>query len=396
MKIAFVYDRINTWGGAERVLLALHELWPEAPFYTAVYDTAHTPWANALDVRPSFLQYFPLAKTHHELYPWLTPVAFESFSFDAFDVVVSITSAEAKHIITKPKTLHICYCLTPTRYLWHDARQYLHNPGIGISNSFVKTIYSLLSPKLRQWDRIGSARPDNYIAISRRVEERIKTYYHRSCDAIIYPPVDIEKFTVNKARFRLPSERLRVNKTGMTDNKKHGIREGYFLVVSRLVSGKRIDLIIDAFNLLGLPLVIIGHGKMQSELEKRANKNVHFITHYLTDEELVRYYGNCRALVNTADEDFGIAAVEAQSCGKPVIAYTESGLAETVQEGITGLFFSDQTSQAIVKTVQKFTTMTFLEKDCRNNAIRFSKERFQRVMKQTIEQLYLNYRAHTI
>ena len=383
MKLAFVYDRINTWGGAERVLLALHELWPEAPFYTAVYDKAHTPWANALDVHPSFLQYFPLAKTHHELYPWLTPIAFETFSFDAFDVVVSVTSAEGKYIITKPKTLHICYCLTPTRYLWHEATQYLENPGIGIADAIVKSLYSCLVPSLRRWDMIGSSRPDKYIAISKRVEERIRKYYHRSCDSVIYPPVDTNKFTVHPDQIGIKF-------------KGKELQKDYFLVVCRLVSGKRIDLIIDAFNVLGLPLVIIGRGKMQRELERRANKNIHFIPHYLTDEELVRYYGNCRALVHAADEDFGIAAVEAQSCGKPVIAYKESGLAETVQEGVTGLFFSEQTSLAIVTTVQKFTTMTFLERDCRNNAKRFSRPRFQRAMKQTIEQLYQNYHAYTL
>jgi len=363
-------------------------MWQEAPFYTAVYDKAHTPWANALDVHPSFLQYFPFAKTHHELYPWLTPVAFESFSFDAFDVVVSVTSAEAKYIITKPKTLHICYCLTPTRYLWHEARQYMANPGIGVSDSLVKAFYTGFVPTLRRWDIIGSARPDSYIAISKQVQKRIQTQYRRICDAVIYPPVDMEKFTVNKDRFRL--------KAGMTDIVKHGISEGYFLVVSRLVSGKRIDIIIDAFDKLRLPLVIIGRGKMQSELEKRANKNVHFITHYLTDEELVRYYGNCRALIHAADEDFGIAAVEAQSCGKPVIAYRYSGISEIVHEGVTGLFFLSQSSDAIVQAIQKFMTMTFLERDCTNNAKRFSLKRFQSEMKETIEHLYQQYQASYI
>lgn len=385
MKIAFVYDRINTWGGAERVLLALHEIWPEAPFYTAVYDKKYALWAEDLDVKPSFLQHIPYAKTHHEVYPWLTPLAFESFSFDAFDVVVSITSAEAKYIITKPKTLHICYCLTPTRYLWHEAKQYLENPGIGMSDTLVKSLYSYLVPLLRRWDMIGSARPDRYIAISKRVEERIQTYYHRSSTSIIYPPVDTEKFTMNKGRFRL--------KAGMTDIVKYGISKDYFLVVSRLVSGKRVDLIIDAFNALGLSLIIIGRGKMQRKLEKRAKGNIHFISRYLTDDELLRYYGNCRALVHAGDEDFGISAVEAQNCGKPVIAYRDSGLSEIVKEGITGLFFSEQTSEAIVKVVQKFKSMIFRERDCVDNAKCFSKLRFQKEMKTTVEHLYQHHKA---
>lgn len=385
MNIAFVYDRINTWGGAERVLLALHEIWPEAPFYTAVYDKTHTPWANTLDVHSSFLQYVPFAKTHHEFYPWLTPLAFETFDFDAFDVVVSVTSAEAKYIITKPKTLHVCYCLTPTRYLWHEAKQYMEHPGIGAADLLVKTIYSTLLSTLRRWDSIGSARPDRYISISTRVEERIRKYYQRSCDAVIYPPVETEKFTMNKGRFRL--------KAGMTAIAKYGISDGYFLVVSRLVSGKRIELIVDAFNALGLPLVIIGRGKMREELNKRAKRNIVFISRHLTDDELVGYYGNCRALVHAGDEDFGISAVEAQSCGKPVIAYKESGLSEIVKEGITGIFFSDQTSESIMKVVQQFMTMRFKDKDCVENAKRFSKDRFQRDLKKTIEHLYAAYRA---
>lgn len=358
------------------MLLALHEIWPHAPFYTAVYDKKRAPWAKDLNVKPSFLQHIPYAKTHHEVFPWLTPLAFEAFSFDAFDVVVTITSAEAKYIITKAKTLHICYCLTPTRYLWHEADQYMKNPGIGISDKIVKIIYSSLAPTLRRWDRIGSARPDNYIAISKCVEARIHKYYQRPCESVIYPPVDTKKFTVHSLQCTVDH-----------------LPKDYFLVVSRLVSGKRIELIIDAFNILGLPLAIIGRGKMRAELENRVKKNIHFITHYLTDDELVGYYGNCRALIHAGDEDFGISAVEAQSCGTPVIAYRKSGLIETVRDGITGLFFSDQTSESIVKVVQKFMTMSYKGRDCVENAKRFSKERFQRDMKQTIEHLYEGYRA---
>ena len=210
------------------------------------------------------------------------------------------------------------------------------------------------------------------------MEARIKKYYGLS-SVIIYPPVDTNKFTVHSSQF-----------TGKE------LLKDYFLVVSRLVSGKRIDLIIDAFNMLRLPLVIIGRGKMQRELVKRAKGNIRFISRYLTDEELVRYYGNCRALIHAADEDFGIAAVEAQSCGKPVIAYRYSGISEIVHEGVTGLFFLSQSSDAIVQAIQKFMTMTFLERDCTNNAKRFSLKRFQSEMKETIEHLYQQYQASYI
>src|SRR3990167_3450705 len=139
MKVALVYDRVNKWGGAERVLLALHELWPEAPLYTAVFDEKRAPWAKVFRVNPSFIQQFPFARSHHELYPWLTPVAFETFTFDQYDAVISVTSAEAKGIITKPQTAHICYCLTPTRYLWSGYEQYQTNPGMGPLNPLARS-----------------------------------------------------------------------------------------------------------------------------------------------------------------------------------------------------------------------------------------------------------------
>jgi len=169
MKVALVYDRVNKWGGAERVLLALHEIWPDAPLYTAVYDPKRAPWAKVFDVRPSFLQHFPFAKSHHELYPWLTQMAFESFSFDEYDVVISVTSAEAKAIITKPRTLHVCYCLTPTRYLWSGYETYQET-----TRGLVKQLHRWMVPHLRKWDMVASSRPDYYIAISKRVKERIE------------------------------------------------------------------------------------------------------------------------------------------------------------------------------------------------------------------------------
>lgn len=351
MKIAFVYDRINKWGGAERVLLALHEIWPEAPLFTAVYDKKNAQWADVFTVRASFLQHIPFAKNHHELFPWLTPMAFESFNFDGFDVVLSVTSAEAKDIITKPGTRHICYCLTPTRYLW-SARDVYEGSGLrGL-------VLRMLAPTLRRWDLVAAERPDTYLAISTHVAERIKKYYHRDTQNVIYPPVDTVHFT--------PGE-----------------NGDYFLCVARLVSYKKTDVLIRAFNKLGWKLKIIGTGSQEGYLKQIAENNVEFLGGHLTDREIAAYYQRCRAFVFAGDEDFGIVSLEAQSCGKPVICPRESGMAETVVEGETGeLFDSD-----IVGTLQLCAKKRYDSRLCRKNAEEFSVIRFQKEMKETVEQL---------
>lgn len=347
MKIAFVYDRINKWGGAERVLLALHEIWPEAPLYTAVYDERRAPWAKVFKIKTSFLQHFPFAKSHHELYPWLTPMAFETFTFDEFDVVISVTSAEAKGIITKPKTLHICYCLTPTRYLWSSAKDYESQGIMG---------YGLqgMSPMLKRWDQVGASRPDRYVAISHHVAKRIKRYYHRQVEKVIYPPVDINRFRPNGAG-------------------------EYFLCVARLVPYKRVDIVVKAFNKLGWPLKIIGSGMSGPCLKSMAKKNIEFVDD-LTDSELVAYYQECRAFVFAGEEDFGIVALEAQACGKPVICPYSSGMAETVVEGKTGEFFD----RDLVGSLQTFVKKRYDSNFCRQNAQKFSIDRFTKEMKEAI------------
>lgn len=366
-RIALVYDRVNKWGGAERVLLALHELWPEAPLYTAVYDPATAGWADVFQVKPSFLQYVPFAKNHHEWFPWLTPLAFESFSFDDYDVVISITSSEAKYIITKPHTLHICYCLTPTRYLWSGYDVYAKS----------SRILAAMTPTLRRWDRIGSSRPDCYIAISERVKARIEKYYGRNVEAVIYPPIETNKFEIRNLKFE-----------------RKNVPTDYFLVVSRLVKYKRIDLIADAFNELQLPLVIIGTGHEERLLRARSSGTISFVSTHLTDAELAGYYGSCRAFLSAADEDFGIAAGEAQAAGKPVIAFEHSGTAEIVQDGKTGILFSQQSKQSIIDAVKKLQKTAIRPEDCRENARKFRKERFATEMKKTVNNMYNDYKRY--
>jgi len=322
MKLAFVYDRINKLGGAEKILLALHQAYPQAPFYTAVYNPHSALWAKDLKIITSWLNHFPLAKTHHELYPWLTSLAFESFNFDQFDVVVSVTSAEAKAVITKPKTLHLCYCLTPTRYLWSHRRQYTQEPQLG---KFLR----LWLAYLQRVDLINARRPDVYIAISQAVQQRIKQYYHQD-SSIIYPPVDTAKFSFQ------PSQ-------------------DYFLLVSRLVPYKNIDLAIRAFNQLSKKLVIVGSGSEATRLKQLAGPTINF-KGQVTDQELIKLYQHCQALIMPQEEDFGIVSLEAQASGKPVIALQSGGAKETIINQQTGVFFPKPTVDSLVSAMKQFNS----------------------------------------
>lgn len=361
MKIALVYDWIYTFGGAERILLALHELFPEAPLYTAVYDQQETDWADSIKIKPSFLQYFPFAKKHHELFPFLTPIAFESFDFSNFNVVISITSCDAKGIITKPQTLHICYMLTPTRYLWSHYNFYFSNK---LLRFFTKPGINYL----KTWDKITKSRPDYLFAISKTVQARIKKYYQRECE-IIYPPIQIDSFT---------------------QSHQQANKGNYYLVVSRLVSYKRIDIAVEAFNQLGLPLVIIGEGRFKNRLRNKAQSNIKFISN-LTDEELISYYHNCRAVIITAEEDFGIVSVEAQAAGKPVIAYRLGGSSETVKDGITGILFDKQNVKYLIDAIKRFEQLKILPEACYKNSLLFSKEKFKKVFSKKMHQLQYQY-----
>lgn len=387
MKVAFVYDRVNKFGGAERVLLALHEIWPEAPIYTAVYDEKKTGWAKVFKVIPSFLQKFPLAKSTHEIYPWLTPFAFESFNFENYDIVISITSAEAKGIITKPKTLHVCYCLTPTRYLWSHEKDYLENPGLGVFNFLIRILGKPLINFFKKWDLIAAQRPDYYIAICKNVVGRIKRYYGRESE-MIYPPVDINKFKMQNVKCKMTPQNSRF--TRITGQANQNARR-YFLIVSRLVAYKKVDLAIKAFNNLGWNLKIVGLGREMGRLKKMAKKNIEFLGE-LTDNELLGYYQNCQALIFPQEEDFGITSLEVQACGKPVMAYKGGGARETVIEGITGEFFYPQTPEALKKVLKSFKLKKYQARDCRKNAERFSKERFKREFKNKVEKLWKEYR----
>ncbi len=359
-RVALVYDRVNKWGGAERVLLALHELFPQAPLFTAVYDSSLAPWAQVFpQVIPSFLQKFPGAKSNHELYPWLTPLAFESLKFDNFDLVISVTSADAKGIITKPSTFHLCYCLTPTRYLWSHEVLYRDQ---------VSNIASPLFNYLKSWDKIASTRPDAYVAISQTVKDRIDAFYHRD-STVVYPPTDADAFA---QEYSPPTI------------------QDYFLWVGRLVAYKRAELVVETFNKLQLPLVVVGLGKLAQKLQRIARKNIYLVGHQ-SEEELTRYYQHAKALIFFHEEDYGIVPVEAMAAGTPVIGLNRGGVSETVVHGITGYLVGDSPDE-LKNAILNFDRSHFDRQQIRAHAQKFSKVRFKKEFTRTLIRLNLGRR----
>lgn len=377
LKIAIVYDRTNKFGGAERVLITLHEMFPNAPLYTSVFNPINASWASVFPkIYHSFLQKIPILRNYHELMGWLMPITFESFDFRNFDIVISVTSEAAKGVITKTKTLHICYCLTPTRYLWSGFDQYF-------KNKILKIISWPVVNYLRYWDKIAAYRPDKIIAISTEVQKRIKKYYKRDSE-IVFPPVE-QLASYSKNRLLWVSSSAKTGRQFLSDMKP------YFLYVGRLVKYKKVDLLVDTFNDLGLPVVIVGTGSEAYSLKHKACDNIKFLGQ-ISDEELADVYKNAKAFLMLQEEDFGITAVEAQSFGVPVIAYKKGGALDTVLENKTGIFFEKQTKEDLKQAIAKFDTMRFNKIDLINNARRFSKSEFKRQLQRSLVRSYFSWR----
>lgn len=358
MKVALVYDRVNKIGGAERILSVLHELYPDAPLYTLVHYEKRAPWSKDMKIHTSFLQKIPFARIYHEFFPLLPIFAFEQFDFTGFDVVISVTATEAKGIITSPAVLHICYLLTPTRYLWSHYETYFANP-------MLKFISAPIVSMLRLWDLMAAQRPDEIVAISQAVKDRVSKYYRRKAE-VIYPPVNTEKFRIKNESLDLVQDRkLRIK------------GRNYFLIVSRLVRYKRIEIAIEACNKLQLPLKIVGEGLEKGKLEKIAGPTVEFLGN-LTDSELSHYYQNCRALLVPQEEDLGLVAIEALSCGVPVIAFEAGGAKEIVVPGKNGELFAPQTTEGLMRVLEKFDTNAYSRDFCRRSAMKFSQDKFMK------------------
>lgn len=353
-----MHDYLNQYGGAERVLEALCEIFPKAPIFTLIYDAKKTGYAfNQKIIKTSFLQKFPFAINHHRLFFPLMPLAVEQFDFSKYDLVISDSASYAKGIIVAPKTTHINYCLTPTRYIWDDSQKYLKEFRL---SRFFRSLAPFFLNYVRVWDFESSHRPDQMVAISKFVAERIKKYYQRT-PSIIYPPVNVESFSI--------SDQV----------------ESYFLMVGRFLPYKKFDLAIEAFNKLGLPLKIIGDGPQKNYLKKIAGSNIEFIG-LVDDKKLAWYLRRCQALIFPQNEDFGIVAVEAMASGRPVIAFSSGGAMEIIKEGVSGLFFKEQTVEALIDAVEKFRKKSFNSGLICNEALKFSKGIFKAEMQKFVDQ----------
>lgn len=368
MKIALIHDHLAQDGGAEKVLKVFCDMFPEAPIYTLLYEKENAD-KNYKDrqIETSIIQKLPGGVKHYKWYLPFMPMAVEFFDLRDFDVVLSDASAFAKGVVTSTKTLHICYCHTPTRYLWSDTHQYINELKY---NKLFKKFIALSLSVLRMWDKAASGRVDYYIANSKFVAKRIKKYYGRE-STVIYPPVEIGKFSVSAE----PGK--------------------YFLIGGRLAPYKRVDMVIEAFKQTGLPLKIYGNGIDLPRLRQLAegHDNIEFLGRYVSDEEKAGLYRDCIAFINPQEEDFGITPLEANASGRPVIAYAAGGALETVKPGVTGEFFDEQTAESLAGALKKFDPTRYDAKTIRTHAETFSVERFKQEISSFIEDKKREYFA---
>ena len=366
MKVALVHDWLTGMRGGEKCLEVLCELFPDASLYTLLHNKGSvSETISRMRIETSFVQNLPFVTDHYRKYLPLFPTAIEQFDLTGFDLVISSSHCVAKGVITSPETCHICYCHTPMRYAWEMYYTYFSKNSL---NPVVRWTVPFFMNYLRTWDERSSDRVDHFVANSQNVKRRIQKHYRRDAE-VIYPPVDTGYF-------------------GMSKNQGE-----YFLVVSALVPYKRIDLAVLAFNELNLPLLIVGEGAEKKKLMKMAKKNIKFID-WQSGRELIGYYQQCSALIFPGEEDFGIVPVEAQACGKPVIAFGKGGATESVEGAYpghdlapshTGVFFHPQTAEALSVAVRRFESARFDPVRIREHALRFDKAVFKKEIREFIE-----------
>jgi len=364
MRVALLHDYLNQAGGAERVLLALSELFPDAPIYTLIHDKKRLTGFDDKSIKTSFLQKMPFASSKIRWYLPLMPVAVEQLDLSDYDVVISSSSALIKGIITHPHTLHICYCYTPTRYLWSDTHQYPKDIPEG---KLVKHILPHFLNKLRIWDHQAAQRVNHFIAQSNFISQRIKNYYNRDSSAIIYPPTDTENFYISDQ---------------VSD---------YYLLISRLKPYKKVDLAIKAFNKLNIPLKVIGIGEEAKKLQKIAKPNIEFLGH-LSEEEKRKILSQCLGLIHPQEEDYGLTPIEAMASGRPVIAYGAGGALETVIDGKTGKLFTEQSWEALIDTIIKFKPHDYNPQEIKEHAQNYNSKIFYQQMKEFVEKSYQDFK----
>ncbi len=356
MKIALVHDMLVQYGGAEKVLKTLSEIYSNAPIYTLLYD--ENKMGNIFPkekIRTSFLQKLPFAKKKYQWYLPLMPQAVESYDLKNFDIVISLSSAFAKGVITAPNTKHLCYCHTPTRYLWINPHDYVKNLPY---NNFTKKIIKFYLSKLRIWDQLANNRVDKIIVNSKHTQKRVKKYYRKESE-VIYPPVETNNFYISK-------------------------KKDYFLTGGRLVSYKKFDLIVKAFNRTKKPLKIFGTGPEYKKIKKMAGKNIKFLG-FVNDNDLKKLYSEAKAFIHAQEEDFGIILVEAMASGTPIIAYKKGGACETLTEGISGEFFSEQSVEVLANKIQNFNPQKYKPESIKKESEKFDSEIFKNKIKKIIE-----------
>lgn len=358
--VALVHDWLVGEGGGERVLKCMHEIWPDAPIYTLVYDEKRAPaWCHECDIRTTYIQGWPGGKTHHKYLLSFMPKAWEALDLTGFDLVVSSCMSCCKGVLTRSDALHVCYCHSPIRYVWDMYYEYL-----GGASALKRAFMPALIHKVRIWDYQAAQRVDRFVANSDYVGGRIEKFYRRD-SVTIHPGVEMPEGLVSEER------------------------GDYYLVVSRFVHYKRIDLAIEACNRLNRRLVVIGSGgEEEQRLRTMAGPTVEFRGRVL-DGEIADAYAHARAFLFPGIEDFGLTPVEAQAHGCPVLAYGEGGALETIADGETGLFFREQTVDALVACIERFEQglgrSSALASACRGHAEGFSNERFKRELEEYVE-----------
>ncbi|HTK04296.1 MAG TPA: glycosyltransferase [Candidatus Eisenbacteria bacterium] len=357
MRIALVHDYLVQDGGAERVLQAFQEIWPKAPTFALLYDPSRMGTGfRGKDIRTSFLQQVPFALKRYKWFMPLMPMATERHNVNDFDVVLSSTSAFAKGVITRPETLHICYCHTPTRYLWSDTHSYINEVGIPRP---IRHIVPMMLTDIRVWDRLAADRVDRFIANSATVGKRIRKYYQRDSD-VIHPPVDTTRFAASRTQ------------------------GDYYVAGGRLVAYKRFDVVVRAFNKLGIPLKIFGEGPEMAKLRAMAKPNIEF-TGRVGEREKAELYAGAIAYIHPQEEDFGITAVEAMAAGKPVIAYRKGGAVETIIDGKTGVFLEEQSWEELANQIIRFDPGHFDAETIREHAGAYDTAIFKERIRRYVE-----------
>jgi glycosyltransferase involved in cell wall biosynthesis len=358
LRVALVHDWLTGMRGGEKCLEVMCELFPDAPIYTLLHvKGAMSPLIESKTIHTSFLQRFPFVEQKYRMYLPLFPFAIEAFDFSDYDLLLSTSHCVAKGAKPRGDALHLCYCFTPMRYVYEMYDEYF---GKGQAGMATRMAMKIVAPLLRAWDKKTADRVHHFVAISEHVRQRIYRHYGRDAE-VIFPPVDTAKFQASRRD------------------------KGYYLIVSALVPYKKVDLAVKAFNKIGKRLIIVGKGPDEEKLRYLAKPNVEFLG-WKSDDELALLYAGCTALVFPGEEDFGIVPLEAMASGKAVIAYGKGGALETVQDGLSGVFFYEQTVEALEIAVSKAEQMQFDVENVRNRALRFSRSIYKDAMKKFIEE----------